>query len=83
MYMDNLYLGISCMTLHDFKEDDLSECECDELEGNLCHCERHYMIGELLFNGGPRVVFKDILNLTCIVGSYSIVCICCTHDFHG
>jgi hypothetical protein len=64
-------------------EDDLSECECDELEGNLCHCGRHYMIGELLFNGGPRVVFKAILNLTCIVGSYSIVCICCTHDFHG
>jgi hypothetical protein len=22
------------------------------------------------------------LNLTCIVGSYSIVCICYTHDFH-
>jgi hypothetical protein len=61
---------------------DFSECECDELEGNLCHCERHYVIGELLFNGGPCVVFKDILNLTCIVGSYSIVCICCTHDFH-
>jgi hypothetical protein len=49
-------------------EDDLNECDCDELEGNLYHCGRHYMIGELLFNGGPCVVFKDILNLTCIVG---------------
>lgn len=39
-------------------EDDLSVCECDELEGNLCRCERHYVFGELLFNGGPCVVFK-------------------------
>jgi hypothetical protein len=64
-------------------EDDICECECDELESGI-HVSLWEMLcvfDEELVSGGTHVVLKSILNLTCFTCPHTIVCICLFWNF--